>query len=1670
MNRKFPVIAVLVLLLALLVAGRWRQRPALPQKRVASVQRTAETSVAPASSVAPTPAAAQPARAVLAFTGPVQGQPLRAGASAGAPTKGRVVPVALRSLDVLKSLAVGDAIELPLPDGSVRRGTVNVVTHEENSWVRVGGSIEGGGGFALGANGKSAGGIIQFPASHLAYELRQERDGQLVLVERPLGELRCDTIPRPRVEAPAQAAPPEPQAAPPLLSSRPSSSFVLYLDFDGEVVTDPLWDDGRTINAPAARLNNTQITEVFNRVKEDFLAFNIDVTTIESRYNSAAVGRRMRCIITQNDAAAPGAGGVAYISSFDRAGTQGFTNNIPSWVFIDDQVKACADATAHELGHTLALQHDGRTQPVEEYYEGHGSGATGWAPIMGVGYDREFVQWSKGEYFRANRTQDDIAIITNAANGFGFISDEAGGTIAAAAPLNAPGGAINQAGVITQASDIDVFSFSTAGGTVMVDAAPAAVDPNVDILLELLNSGGTVVATSNPANVLGASISQMVGAGTFFVRVRGTGAPTPPSTGYTAYGCIGAYRLGGTIPSMAAVPVVTSAGSANGTIGAAFSYQITATNTPTSFSVTGALPAGVMVNTGTGLLSGTPTATGTFDVTVNATNGQGTGSKALQILIMPAVLTLADALDQTGRAFTLGGAGNWFAQNVTTFDGVDAAQSGAIGDNQSSFFETTIAGPATVSFRWSVNSEETYDFLRVSIDGVEQAAISGNVAFEARMFAIPSGSHVMRWSYTKDELVSAGADAGFVDVIAISQLQKPTITSAARAAGTVGQAFSYQIAGTNSPASFSVTGALPAGVTLNATTGLLSGTPTASGSFNVTIGASNSAGTGTAPLAINIAAGTIALDEALDTPGRVFVSGGAAAWFGQNTVSFDGADAARSGAIGADQESRFETTITGPATVSFRWKVDSEEGFDYLRVYVDDFTLGQQLAQISGPVDWTLQSVVIGAGDHVVRWSYTKDGALAVGADAGFVDALTISTETTPIVSSPAAVSGEVGVPFGYQVAGTNAPTSFAFTGNLPPGLSFNVSSGIISGEPTSAGTFVFSVTATNSAGTSDPLEVTATVTASALTLTTALDAPGLVWVTAGDLPWIPQTTVTHDGFDAAQVHGLPDSGQSSLSTNIAGPAGVRFFWKVDSEPGFDFLVFLVDGVERERISGDKDWARHSLPIGPGTHTLTWRYEKDGTVSGGTDRAWVDEVEVVPLNQASGRDDFADASPLDGTFVVTQGNNTGATTEVGEPVHGSVSNARTLWWEWTAPKTGKVTVSTAGSAIDTVLAVYTGDTLATLAPVAGNDDAGRSQQSSVRFAAVAGQTYKIAVAGTTEGAVKLLISYLGSNAYTGLLRAPNADAPAGIISFRLNERLSFTSSFTLGNQRVGFRSSLTSDPQTINLVFTNGSGGFDTTVVTAKTIGTDRLEGTLDFDGDTYGFTAVASLPARDLPASLPGAFTFIAPARAQAATLPGGAGYGRLSVSRKARISASGVLGDGRKFSAGGPLTIDHAWTLFARDRDRGTVAGDIFFDAGGETLQGLVRWVKPANSSRYPAAFALTSDFFGSRFVRPSPTAPLFSFNVASVSFASNSGLNVPPAKMLGISPTGRVTLGPDAGLSLSVSARTGMFSGRTTEPVSGSRAPFGGAVLQIYDYAAGTVLLPDGTGVVLLQNSAP
>jgi len=328
----------------------------------------------------------------------------------------------------------------------------------------------------------------------------------------------------------------------PELNSLPGATAVIYLDMDGQVVSGTQWAGGATINALGVdtTFTSAQMTEIWKRVSEDYAPFKVNVTTSEAAYLAAPTNRRIRCIITPTNEWYGNYGGVAYVGSFT------WTGDTPCWVFSDalsNSTRYIAEAASHEIGHTLGLHHDGCTNPSTGYYTGQGTGEVSWAPIMGVGYYSNLVQWSKGEYANANNLEDDTAIISGSTNGFGYRADATGTT-----PLTVSGGSASGSGILEARGDVDTFSFTTNGGNVSLTVNGATPSQDLDIVASIYNSSGQLVASANPDTQLNATVAANLPAGSYTLRVSGTGRGSATADGYTDYGASGQYTVQGTIP------------------------------------------------------------------------------------------------------------------------------------------------------------------------------------------------------------------------------------------------------------------------------------------------------------------------------------------------------------------------------------------------------------------------------------------------------------------------------------------------------------------------------------------------------------------------------------------------------------------------------------------------------------------------------------------------------------------------------------------------------------------------------------------------------------------------------------------------------------------------------------------------------------------------------------------------------------------------------------------------------------------------------------------------------------------------------------------------------------------------------------------------------------------
>lgn len=128
---------------------------------------------------------------------------------------------------------------------------------------------------------------------------------------------------------------------------------------------------------------------------------------------------------------------------------------------------------------------------------------------------------------------------------------------------------------------------------------------------------------------------------------------------------------------------------------------------------------------------------------------------------------LADAVDQPSLLWITGGDAPWFRQTNETHDGMDAAQSGAIGHGEESWIETTVEGPGTLTFWWNVSSDDSdsYDYLELTVDGDSETELSGESGWEFYEVNLSAGTHTLRWTYHKDGDFTAGADAAWLDEV-----------------------------------------------------------------------------------------------------------------------------------------------------------------------------------------------------------------------------------------------------------------------------------------------------------------------------------------------------------------------------------------------------------------------------------------------------------------------------------------------------------------------------------------------------------------------------------------------------------------------------------------------------------------------------------------------------------------------------------------------------------------------------------------------------------------------------------------------------------------------------------------------------------------------------------------
>jgi hypothetical protein len=207
----------------------------------------------------------------------------------------------------------------------------------------------------------------------------------------------------------------------PVLNSYSAATATVYLDFDGAEIDGTIWNENGVITAAPSGLSSAAITWIHKLVAEHFTLFNLNITTDPAVYDRAPLRQRTRIIIT------PDGNWYGPVSGLSAIGSFVWGDDTPGWVFtnaVSDNPAFIAAAAAHEIGHTLGLQHqsvyDSYGIMISELSGGENNIFSSQAPLMGIPFYKQ-AGWKNGHPSTgASILQNDTAIIAGSPNNIGY--------------------------------------------------------------------------------------------------------------------------------------------------------------------------------------------------------------------------------------------------------------------------------------------------------------------------------------------------------------------------------------------------------------------------------------------------------------------------------------------------------------------------------------------------------------------------------------------------------------------------------------------------------------------------------------------------------------------------------------------------------------------------------------------------------------------------------------------------------------------------------------------------------------------------------------------------------------------------------------------------------------------------------------------------------------------------------------------------------------------------------------------------------------------------------------------------------------------------------------------------------------------------------------------------
>ncbi|HEX37580.1 MAG TPA: T9SS type A sorting domain-containing protein [Candidatus Cloacimonetes bacterium] len=133
-------------------------------------------------------------------------------------------------------------------------------------------------------------------------------------------------------------------------------------------------------------------------------------------------------------------------------------------------------------------------------------------------------------------------------------------------------------------------------------------------------------------------------------------------------------------------------------------------------------------------------------------------------------------------------------------------------------------------------------------------------------------------------------------------------------------------------------------------------------------------------------------------------------------------------------------------------------------------------------------------------------------------------------------------------------------------------------------------------------------------------------WYFGGNADWTIDELHSFEGTYCAKTGTIDNQSETSLKIDIEvfTDGEISFWKKVSTENNYDFLQFYIDGSMQDEWSGEIDWSQETYLISAGVHTLEWRYDKDWSVTGGLDCAWIDYIIFPPLGAQVSNDEISE--------------------------------------------------------------------------------------------------------------------------------------------------------------------------------------------------------------------------------------------------------------------------------------------------------------------------------------------------------------------------------------------------------------------------------------------------------------